>query len=343
MSLLTVKGLTTEFHTRRGVVTAVDDVDLTVNRGELVGLVGESGSGKTVLAESVVGLVEEPGVVTADSIVFDGQRLDQLTESEMRTLRGGKIAMVFQDPMTSLNPTISTGEQIAEAVRLHNDTGESISLPAELKRKIFGAAKDTESWRRAIELLEEVGIPEPSVRVTEYPHEFSGGMRQRVMISMALAGEPDLLIADEPTTALDVTVQAQILEDLKSLSQEFDTAILMITHDLAVVAETCDRVNVMYAGNIIERAPADELFANPQHPYTQGLLASTPRANKRRKLDPIPGNVPDLTNISYACHFAPRCPESTAECYDVEPEFRSMGPDHVAACLQRDPEVSDRE
>lgn len=339
MSLLEVEGLTTEFHTRRGVVTAVDDVNFEVNQGEVMGLVGESGSGKTVLAESIVGLVDKPGVVEADSITFDGRRIDRLAESEMRRLRGGSLAMVFQDPMNSLNPTLTIGEQIAESVRLHNDIGESVTLSAEIKRKLVGASKNSDAWRRAIELLEDVGIPDPSGRVSNYPHEFSGGMRQRAMIAMALAGEPDLLVADEPTTALDVTIQAQILEELRELCDALDTAILLITHDLAVVAETCDRIAVMYAGEIIESAQTEELFANPQHPYTQGLLDSTPRVDQRdRTVEPIPGSVPDLIDIQTACHFAPRCPEARAECYEVEPDARPVGDEHTASCLRRGPE-----
>jgi len=211
-----------------------------------------------------------------------------------------------------------------------------------MKRKIVGAAKNSEAWRQAIEMLEAVEIPEPETRATDFPHEFSGGMRQRAMVAMALSCEPDLLVADEPTTALDVTIQAQILDELQGLKDEFDTSILLITHDLAVVAETCDRVNVMYAGEIVERAETETLFADPEHPYTQGLIASTPRLeNPDRNLEPIEGNVPDLIDIPYACHFAPRCPESNRECFEVDPDFRDVGEPgdgHEAACLRRGPE-----
>ena len=324
--LLAVSDLHTQFPTERGTVEAVNGVDLTIRSGEIVGLVGESGSGKSVLAESVIGIVEEPGEIVRGDVRLRGESLVEKSEADLAEIRGGEIAMVFQDPMSSLNPTLSIGEQIAETVRLHQDVGESVSLPAEVKRKILGAAKNGAAWRRAIEMLERVEIPEPERRATEYPHEFSGGMRQRAMIAMALSCEPALLIADEPTTALDVTVQAGILEELRDLIDAFDTSVLLITHDLAVVAETCDRVNVMYAGEIIERAPADELFANPQHPYTQGLIASTPRIDAAdEEIQPIPGTVPDLVDIPYACHFAPRCPEAKPECYEIDPDFRPVG------------------
>ncbi|WP_433631499.1 ABC transporter ATP-binding protein [Halomicrococcus sp. NG-SE-24] len=353
MSLLEVDDLQTRFPTPRGTVDAVDGVDLTIESGEIVGLVGESGSGKSVLADSVAGIVEEPGEIAGGDIRLHGESLLDIPEAERREVRGGTVSMVFQDPMNSLNPTLRVGEQIAEMVRLHQPVGESTSLPAEVKRKILGATKDSEAWRRAIEMLESVEIPEPESRATDYPHEFSGGMRQRAMIAMALAAEPDLLIADEPTTALDVTIQAQILDELRALKDAFDTSILLITHDLSVVAEVCDRVNVMYAGEIVERAAARELFENPQHPYTQGLIASTPRLDAPAEdLRPIEGNVPDLIDIPYACHFAPRCPEAKRECYEIHPDFRPVGSalaeadeteedeersDHEAACLRRGP------
>ncbi|GAA0231979.1 ABC transporter ATP-binding protein [Haladaptatus pallidirubidus] len=346
MSLLEVQNLHTRFPTPRGTVDAVNEVDLRIESGEIVGLVGESGSGKSVLADTIMGIVEEPGEIAGGDIRLHGDSLLDLPESERRKIRGGSISMVFQDPMNSLNPTLTVGEQIAEMVRLHQPVGESIRLPAELKRKLIGSAKNSEAWRKAIEMLESVEIPEPESRATDFPHEFSGGMRQRAMIAMALAAEPDLLICDEPTTALDVTIQAQILDELRDLKDAFDTAILLITHDLAVVAEVCDRVNVMYAGQIVERAETNELFRNPQHPYTQGLIASTPRLDAPTEaLQPIEGNVPDLIDIQFACHFAPRCPEATRECYEIKPDFRPVGEsaengtqtdeNHVAACLRR--------
>lgn len=341
MTLLEVEGLETQFDTPRGVVRAVNGVDLTIEQGEMVGLVGESGSGKSVLAKSITRLVEEPGQVVGGDVRLNGESLLEKTEAEMRSIRGGSIAMLFQNPMTSLNPVLRVGEQIAEVVRLHQDVDESVSLSAEMKRKILGAAKNGDAWRRAIEMLETVNIPEPSNRAESYPHEFSGGMRQRAMIAMALSSEPDLLLADEPTTALDVTIQAQILDELAGLQDAFDTSILIITHDLAVIAETCDTVNVMYAGDIVERAPVDELFDAPSHPYTQSLLASTPRLGTSNiDLDPIPGQVPDLIDLPDACRFAPRCPEATEECHNERPSSRSVATDgeHVASCFHRDEE-----
>jgi peptide/nickel transport system ATP-binding protein len=340
MNLLEVENLYTRFPTSRGTVKAVDHVDLQLNEGEIVGLVGESGSGKSVFASSVMGLLEPPGEIAEGDIRLNGTSLVEMTEDELLDIRGDQLSMVFQDPMNSLNPVLTVGEQIAESIRLHQDTGESVTLPAEVKRKIFGTVKNTESWRQAISILERVQIPEPESRATSFPHEFSGGMRQRAMIAMALACEPDLLIADEPTTALDVTIQAQILDELRDLRAAFDTSILLISHNLAVIAEVCDRVNIMYAGEIIERADVRELFNNPQHPYTQRLLESTPRLDDpQATLDPIPGNVPDLIDIKQACHFAPRCAEATRECFEMEPDFRPVGDgDHEAACLRRGPE-----
>jgi len=336
MSLLEVRGLETRFHTAAGTVQAVDGVDLQIEAGEIVGLVGESGSGKSVLARSIMGLVDSPGEVSADAIRLNGRSLMEMSEEELRTVRGDSLSMIFQDPVNSLNPTLQVGEQIAENIRLHQDVNESVSLPAEMKRKILGAAKNAESWQRAIEMLESVGIPEAESRAQSYPFEFSGGMAQRAMVAMALSCQPDLLIADEPTTGLDVTIQAQILEELEALLTEFDTSILLITHDLAVVAETTMRANVMYAGEIVERAPTEELFENPVHPYTEALIASTPRLeNPDARIEPIPGSVPDLIDIPYACHFAPRCPEATRECFEVEPEIVTVAPDHEVACLKR--------
>jgi peptide/nickel transport system ATP-binding protein len=342
MTLLEVKNLKTYFPTDRGTVEAVDNVDLTIESGEIVGLVGESGSGKSVLADSIMRIVEKPGKIVGGDVHFHGESLLEKSEHEMTEIRGGNISRVFQDPMNSLNPILTVGEQIAEAVRLHQNVEESVTLSSEIKRKILGATKNTEPWRQAIEMLENVGIPEPESRATDYPHQFSGGMRQRAMIAVALSCEPDLLLTDEPTTALDVTIQAQILNELQNLQEEFDTAILLITHDLAVVAETCERVNVMYAGKIVERSPVDELFRNPEHPYSRGLIASTPLIDKTEEtLTTIPGSVPELINIPYACHFAPRCPEAKEVCFEHEPDFRDVShnkEDHTAACLRRGPE-----
>lgn len=338
MTLLDVSGLQTQFHTERGIVQAVDGVNLTIGEGEIVGLVGESGSGKSVFAESIMQLVDDPGKIVSGDIRLQGESLLEKSEREMQSIRGNRISMVFQDPMNSLNPTLTVGEQIAEAIRLHKpEVQESVTLSAEVKRKLIGSSKNSEAWRRAIQVLESVQIPEPAARASDFPHEFSGGMRQRAMIAMALSCEPDLLIADEPTTALDVTIEAQILDELRQIRDEFNTSILLITHDLAVVSEVCERVNVMYAGEIVERGTANELFENPQHPYMQSLLKSIPSADgTTEKLNPISGNVPDLIDIPYACHFAPRCPEAKRECYEIEPEHRNVGEDgHEAACLRR--------
>jgi len=344
MTLLEIEGLETHFEIERGTVRAVNGVDMEIGESEIVGLVGESGSGKSVLAESIMGLVDEPGRIVSGDIQFRGDSLVEKSEQELANVRGNLISMIFQDPMNSMNPTLTVGEQIAEAIRLHQpDVGESVSLSAEFKRKLIGAAKNSKAWRRAVQMLETVQIPDAANRAADYPHEFSGGMRQRAMIAMALSCEPDLLIADEPTTALDVTIEAQILEELESITEVFDTSILLITHDLAVVAEVCDRVNVMYAGEIIEVSDATELFENPQHPYTQSLLSSIPDIDDPKEtLHPIKGSVPDLVDIKYACHFAPRCPEAKRECYEIKPEYRPVGSDesteHVAACLRRGPE-----
>jgi oligopeptide/dipeptide ABC transporter ATP-binding protein len=340
VTLLEVSNLTTRFFTGRGTIEAVSGVDMEIESGQTVGLVGESGSGKSVLAKSLMQIVEDTGEITDGSIRLDGDALLSKSDAEMQAIRGNRIGIVFQDPTNSLNPTLSVGEQIAEMVRLHQDTGESLGLPAEIKRKILGTAKNSEAWRRAIEMLESVEIPNADSRATDYPHMFSGGMRQRAMIAMALAGRPDLLIADEPTTALDVTTQARIFEELQALKQEFDTSILLITHDLSIVAENCDVVNVMYAGEIVERAGVDELFDNPQHPYTQALMRSIPRLDgPEEAIETIEGTVPELVDMPDACHFAPRCPEAKQECFERKPDFRSVGEEgHEAFCLRRGPE-----
>ncbi len=340
MSLLEVTDLQTQFNTDRGVIKAVNGVDLTVERGKIAGVVGESGSGKSVLARSIMRLVDDPGEIVNGSITIDGESVLKKSEQEMESIRGKKVSMVFQDPMNSLNPVLTVGEQIAESVRLHQDVDEPISLSAEIKRKILGATKESESWKRAIEMLETVEIAEPESRVSNYPHQLSGGMRQRAMIAVGLASKPDLLIADEPTTALDVTTQAELMEHLVALKNEFDMSILLITHDLGVVAEVCDEVNVMYTGSIVEHADSDELFENPQHPYTQGLLASTPEIDSTKgRLTPIPGQVPEPIGSPLCCTFAPRCPESKPECYERIPDQRQTGkPGHQTACLRRGPE-----
>jgi oligopeptide/dipeptide ABC transporter ATP-binding protein len=305
MSLLEVKNLQTQFPTRGGLVRAVDGVSFHLDSGELLGLVGESGCGKSITALSVMRLIAPPGKIVGGEITFDGKNLLGLSDSEMRQIRGDDIAMIFQDPMTSLNPVFTVGEQIAEALRLHR----------KLSRK---AARAT-----AIEAMKEVSIPDPARRVDDYPHQLSGGMRQRVMIAMALACDPKLLIADEPTTALDVTIQAQILELLDELRKNRELAVLLITHDLGVVAEVADRVAVMYTGRIVEESPVEELFARPKHPYTEGLLRSVPKLTsaavaKHERLETIEGTVPSPTDLPPGCHFAPRCPHRMPRCSEEE-------------------------
>ena len=299
--LLEVNNLQTHFPTRAGLVKAVDGVSFYLDSGELVGLVGESGCGKSITALSVMRLIAPPGKIVGGEILFDGKNLLKFSDQEMREIRGDDIAMIFQDPMTSLNPVFTIGEQIGEALRLHR----------KLSRK---AARNA-----AIEAMREVAIPDPARRVNDYPHQLSGGMRQRVMIAMALACNPRLLIADEPTTALDVTIQAQILELLNDLRKNRELAVLLITHDLGVVAEVADRVAVMYTGRIVEESDVIELFLRPKHPYTQGLLRSVPKLTsehvaKAERLETIEGVVPSPTNLPPGCHFAPRCPYRMPRC-----------------------------
>jgi oligopeptide/dipeptide ABC transporter ATP-binding protein len=315
MALLDVRDLRTSFHMEAGVARAVDGVSFHVDRGEVLGVVGESGCGKSVTALSIMRLVQEPGRIEEGSrIQFDGRELTELPEKAMRGVRGNDISMIFQEPMTSLNPVYPVGDQIAESLREHRG----------MSRK--------EARARAIEMLRLVGIPVPERRVDEYPHQLSGGMRQRVMIAMGLANEPDLLIADEPTTALDVTIQAQILELLLELRDTLGMGVILITHDLGVVAEVCDRVVVMYAGQVVEQGPVGEIFANPAHPYTQGLLAAVPRPDQRGgQLAVIPGTVPPPTDWPHGCRFRDRCPYAWDRCHD-QPGLLDAGPDHRARC-----------
>jgi len=318
--LLTVENLQTTFLTERERIRAVDNISFTIGRGETLGLVGESGSGKSVTARSIMGLIDSPGrIADESSIQFDGRELTGLSEREFESVRGGGIAMIFQDPLTTLNPVYTVGNQIKEALSLH--------------RGLSGA----EATDKAIELLEDVGIPDAALRVNEYPHEFSGGMRQRAVIAMALACDPELLICDEPTTALDVTIQAQILELLQELQQERDLSILFITHDMGVIAKMSDRVNVMYAGEIVESASVDRIFENPRHPYTRGLLQSIPSTQHGvERLETIEGEVPTPNEAPSSCRFAPRCPEAFEACEEIHPVPVSVDADntsHTAACL----------
>jgi peptide/nickel transport system ATP-binding protein/oligopeptide transport system ATP-binding protein len=322
--LLEVRGLRTHFHTDRGLFRAVDGIDFSVGRGRTVGLVGESGCGKSVTSLSVMGLVASPpGQVEADAILFEGRDVLGLSPDERRRLRGGKMSMIFQEPMTSLNPVHTIGQQIVEAILAHTQLSPQ-------------AAK-----ARAIEMLELVRIPSARQRVDDYPHLLSGGMRQRVMIAMALSCEPALLIADEPTTALDVTIQAQILDLLQDLQRRLGMAMLIITHDLGVIAEIADEVVVMYAGKIVESAPVDALFADPQHPYTIGLLGSIPRIEvDRERLSTIEGSVPSPNNQPKGCRFAPRCPFADSRCHLEPPPLRDLGPEHRVACWKAPVELA---
>ena len=322
--LLEVRGLRTHFHTDRGLFRAVDGIDFSVGRGRTVGLVGESGCGKSVTSLSVMGLVASPpGQVAADAILFEGRDVLGLSADERRRLRGGKMSMIFQEPMTSLNPVHTIGQQIVEAILAHTTMS-----PAAAKK-------------RAVEMLELVRIPSPAQRVDDYPHLLSGGMRQRVMIAMALSCEPTLLIADEPTTALDVTIQAQILDLLQDLQRRLGMAMLIITHDLGVIAEIADEVVVMYAGKIVESAPVASLFADPQHPYTIGLLGSIPRIEvDRERLSTIEGSVPSPNNQPKGCRFAPRCPFADPRCHVEPPPLRDLGPEHRVACWKAPVELA---
>ena len=319
-ALLEIQGLRTHFFTDDGIVRAVDGVSYALARGETVGVVGESGCGKSVTALSILRLISDPpGKIVDGHIRFEGTDLLELSPAEMRRIRGNDISMIFQEPMTSLNPVFTIGNQIAEAVRLHQ-----------------GLSKK-EALNKAIEMLTLVGIPVPARRVHEYPHQLSGGMRQRAMIAMALSCNPKVLIADEPTTALDVTIEAQILDLMRTLQRELGTAILMITHDLGVVAEIARKVVVMYAGKVVEQAPVEQLFGEPNHPYTQGLLQSLPRVDKdasgmKSRLQEIPGIVPSLLNLPPGCKFASRCPKVMAICEEEEPPLEQVAPNHYSAC-----------
>jgi len=314
-ALLDVRGLTTAFTTESGTFNAVEGVDLALGAGRTLGLVGESGCGKSVTALSVMGLVASPGRVVSGEIIFEGADLRSLSAGQMRDIRGDRISMIFQEPMTSLNPAFTIGDQIVEGILRHRPIGHQ------------------EAKRQAIEMLRHVRMPLPERRFDDHPHKLSGGMRQRAMIAMALALKPRLLIADEPTTALDVTIQAQILELMRMLRDETGAAIILITHDLGVVAELAQEVAVMYAGRIVERSSVDALFAEPQHPYTIGLLGSIPRLNRETgRLPAIEGQVPNPMTPPPGCRFAPRCPFATEKCKREEPALREVVPGHYARC-----------
>ncbi len=317
MSLLSINNLSVSFQTERGVVQAVDDVSFNVDAGETLAIVGESGSGKSVTALSILQLLGDAGTISDGQIVFDGQNLLDLPEREIRNIRGDRIAMIFQEPMSSLNPVLTIGKQVAEPIWLH-------------RKKTWNQALD-----RAEELLKKVSIPDAKQRLDAYPHQFSGGMRQRVMIAMALACEPKLIIADEPTTALDVTVQAQILSLLKNLTTELNSALILITHDLGVVARYANRVAVMYGGRIVESATANELYKHPKHPYTEGLMASIPTLDGEpgSRLQTIEGQPPDLLHMPTGCAFHPRCPYAAEICRHTKPSLKQVASNHFRACV----------
>ena len=317
LDLLEIQGLITHFFTRSGVINAVDNLSLHLRKGRVLGLVGESGCGKTVTALSILNLVPYPGKIVAGKILFEGRDILALSLDELRAIRGARISMIFQEPMTALNPVFTVGNQIAEVLTAHQH----------IKKK--------EAWDRAVELLRSVGIPSPEKRVYEYPHQLSGGMRQRVMIAMAIACKPALILADEPTTALDVTIQAHILELLARIQAEMGMAMILVTHDLGLIAERSHEVAVMYAGRIVEQAETGELFSNPQHPYTRGLLASIPKAGEEghHRLRTIAGSVPRLIDLPKECSFAPRCDIKTAQCKSA-PDLIEVKPGHLVRCWE---------
>ena len=326
--LLELKNLTTVFPTRRGTVTAVAGVDLTLHRGEILGIVGESGCGKSVMMLSILRLVAPPGDIAAGEIVFQGRDLRRLPGHEMRRVRGKEVAMVFQDPLTSLNPAFPVGEQIRESLRIHHilDSGR----PAWL----LNPAQARAEKERVCQLLEEVGIASATDRFREYPHQFSGGMQQRALIAIALACEPQLLLADEPTTSLDVTIQAQIMDLMRHINREHGVAIVLVTHNLDLASEFCQRIAVMYAGRLVESGTVDDIIESPQHPYTRGLLSCIPRiASRRVRIEPIPGTVPDLAAVGPGCAFAPRCPHREPSCEEGPIPSFEVGPGHLARCL----------
>ena len=316
--ILSVKDLKTYFYTEEGTVKAVDGLSFEVHKGEFVGLVGESGCGKSVSAMSLLRLIPyPPGIIVNGEIIFKGEDLRSVSEERIRSIRGDRIAMVFQEPTTSLNPVLTVGRQISESLEIHRQLDKS------------------EAMKESKRLIDLVGIPDANQRVKDYPHQFSGGMQQRIMIAMALSCNPELLIADEPTTSLDVTVQAQLLEIIAGLRSELDMAVIVITHNLGLVARYVDRVNVMYAGKLVEAGPTDTIFASPQHPYTIGLLASVPRLDSKRKITPkvIDGLPPNLAHLPPGCSFAPRCSYAMDKCHTEKPELESVGADHLRTCF----------
>lgn len=322
--LLEVENLRVAFNTGEGRIQAVDGVSFEIDEGEAFGLVGESGAGKSVTAMALLRLIQTPpGQINAESVQFKGRDVLEMSQEELLSIRGGEVSMIFQDPSTSLNPVHTVGRQIAEAVTLHTD------------------ATEDEAWEEAVEMLERVGIPDPEERANEYPHQFSGGMQQRAMIAMAIVNRPSLLIADEPTTALDVTIEANILELIDDIQEDYGMSVLLITHDLSVISEVCDRVGVMYAGQMAEVAPVDQIFRRPQHPYTEGLLNSIPSAHEKvNQLATIEGQMPGAGNRPSGCRFHPRCPAAMPECQNKNPEMRETDIGEAACLLHPSPPSS---
>lgn len=326
--VLELRSVTTIFPTQRGEVMAMADVNLTLHPGQILGLVGESGCGKSTVLLSILGLIAHPGRIDHGEILLEGRRLNGLPASAMRKIRGKEIAMIFQDPLSTLNPAFQVGEQIREALQLHHMIkGPPWPWP-------FNRTRRVQEYQRVLEVMQEVGIPAPEARYRAYPHQFSGGMQQRALIAIGLACNPKVLLADEPTTALDVTIQAQIVALMRRINREHGTAIILVTHDLGLAAEFCDDIAVMYAGRIVEIGPTDAAIENPQHPYTQGLLACIPSVGERRKIDAIPGNVPDLAGLPPGCAFAPRCKYSQPVCTAGFFRLQTVQEAHRARCLR---------
>jgi oligopeptide/dipeptide ABC transporter ATP-binding protein len=326
-ALLQVRNLTTVYPTARGQVRAVNAINLALEQGKILGLVGESGCGKSTVLLSILGLIRSPGRVSEGEILFKGRDLRELNGKDLRAIRGKEIAMIFQDPLSTLNPVFPVGEQIRETLRLHNVMGSRKPWP-------FNLETSKRERERVIQVMKEVGIPSPDKRYVDYPHQFSGGMQQRALIAIALSCTPALLLADEPTTALDVTIQAQILDLMRTINRAHGTAIILVTHDLGVAAEFCDAIAVMYAGRIVERGSVDQVIENPQHPYTRGLLECRPKILfPKEKVAPIPGNVPDLANLPDGCSFAPRCPGFRDICLEGPVPQIEVETGHLSRCL----------
>lgn len=324
--VLELRDLTTVFPTQRGTVRAVDGVNIRLYPGQILGLVGESGCGKSTVLLSILRLITRPGRIERGEILLDGVDLRKQPAGAMRRIRGKEISMIFQDPLSTLNPVFPVGEQIHESLRLHR------MIPG--RKWPFDRTRRAREWQRVLEVMQEVGIPVPAARARDYPHQFSGGMQQRALIAIGLACRPRVLLADEPTTALDVTIQAQIVELMRRINQEHGTAIILVTHDLGLAAEFCDHIAVMYAGRIVEIGPTEAVIDHPKHPYTEGLLRCIPRIGERRRLDPIPGNVPDLADLPVGCAFAPRCPHARPVCSKVFFRLYEAAPGHRARCLR---------